>query len=266
MKKQLTMFVMCIFLNGLLSAETELHIRMNNNTSSLGNIGKRNYRTGLNCYDEVKLKSIYIQENDYVANRIINNSMRNILLGENDSLDQKNPSLLKKVGKESLYIGKQFLLGEICGYGCGYLCAAVGGEILGLFLGYAFGNALGVYWAGNNKQYQGPFASALGGSIMGAFLSFRIYSASQESHTSALAMAFGPIIGSIIHFNIFRKERVSNDEAFINYNQGTLKWSFGNTNNSYLYSKQMITTSVFQYNFEILSQKYRYEKQLLCNS
>ncbi len=263
MKKPLSLFVIFIFINAHVFAKTGLPIQVNNNTSSIGNIGKRNYRTGFNGYDEVKLKSIYIQDNYYTASRVMEKSMRSILLAENDTLDQKNPSLLTKVGKESLYIGKQFLFGEICGIGFSLLSAVIFGGLsqdngLGSFaaglpfvyLGYAFGNTLGVYWAGNNKQYQGSFIQTLAGSIMGVVISFRIYSASQESHTSALAIAFGPIIGSIIHFNLFRKARVSNDEAFINYYQRTMKWSLGNIYVSYLDSKPIISTCLLQYNFK----------------
>ncbi len=221
MKKQLTVFVICIFLNGYLNAKTGLPIQANNNTLPLGNLGKRNYQAGFDRYDEHKLKMIGIWNNYYTASRVMEKSMRDILLAENDTLDQKNPSLLTNVGKGSLYIGVEFLVGEFCGFSISLLGLLVSG-LPGGIMGYTLGTSIGVYSVGSNNEFKGSYMATLAGSILGACLGVGIYNASPKSHLGAIAFAFGPPIGSIIGFNIFRKARVSNGEALINYYQERL--------------------------------------------
>jgi len=89
--------------------------------------------------------------------------------------------------------------------------------LFGWYMGYTFGNSLGVYLAGNNKQYKGSFIATLAGALFGAYCGIEIFKGYNQRGFGSVALMLGPPVGSIMGFNMFRKARVSEGCAFMRF-------------------------------------------------
>jgi hypothetical protein len=126
-----------------------------------------------------------------------------------------------RIGGEMLDAGKELVVGGMFGAGLGFFGLIAGaaafhgdeewsgfGEMVYFgYLGYAIGNSYGVYTAGNDKQHRGPFLPCLAGCLIGAGIGTAMFVHDNQTHTAALCLALGPPIGSLIGFDIFRKDR-----------------------------------------------------------
>lgn len=157
-----------------------------------------------------------------IISRPINNCHLSPLFhSEYLEIDTNNKTLNTRLLDNSIYYGKQFVIGELCGVGCAYLSLFAsmpfapkdkGLGIMGyganiFYIGYTVGNALGVYWVGNTR-YKSSFLKTLIGSAIGASLGMYIMNLSDISAPPySYAAIFGPVIGSMISYNILRNEK-----------------------------------------------------------
>jgi len=205
-------------------------------------------------------KNLFIEQLKYEKTNELMSFLpiNHLLLAENSSVSKtKNPLRAGKICKE-------FLVGELCGVLCSFPgaligsafasddvgIAALGYGIAGMYFGYASGTSIGVYVAGNDKQEKGSYLTTLGGCIIGTWGGIRIFNAFDQKGLGSVVLMLGPPIGSIIGFNLFRKARESRGNAFINYDQGTLKCSLGKIHVHYdYYSKPVLHVHLFQGRF-----------------
>jgi hypothetical protein len=99
------------------------------------------------------------------------------------------------------YLGASIELSNGCD---GELCG-LGGAILGGAAGLAFVTPLGVYLVGSTNGETGSFGATLGGSVLGTLAGIGLAAASQDEGVALVALAIGPVAGSIIGFNLTRK-------------------------------------------------------------
>jgi hypothetical protein len=85
--------------------------------------------------------------------------------------------------------------GEFCG---------LGGVIVGGMVGMTFVAPVGVYLAGSHSGETGSLGAAVGGSVIGALCGIAAMAASQ-SEAGAVLLVAGPVVGSMIGFNVTRR-------------------------------------------------------------
>jgi hypothetical protein len=88
---------------------------------------------------------------------------------------------------------------------CGGEFCGLGGIVLGGVTGLAFVTPVGVYLAGSHSGETGSFGATLGGSIVGTLAGIGAAAASQEEGPAAVLIVAGPVVGSMIGFNLTRK-------------------------------------------------------------
>lgn len=163
-----------------------------------------------------------------------------------------------KLKDEFFYYGKQFVIGELCGVGCAYLSlfvsmpfapkgmglGVIGYGATAMYIGYTIGNSLGVYWTGNTR-YKSSFYKTLIGSVVGASIGVYIMSLSDPyAPPYSYAAFFGPIVGSMISYNLFRSEKEVN--TFHSNDQKNEYYYFLNQKNIKYQLNKTVQLSIFQ--------------------
>jgi hypothetical protein len=85
--------------------------------------------------------------------------------------------------------------GEFCG---------LGGAVLGGVAGLTFVTPIGVYLVGSSEGQTGSFAATLGGSALGTLAGI-VAVAAADSEAGVAMLFAGPVVGSMIGFNLTRK-------------------------------------------------------------
>ncbi|MHA1332379.1 MAG: hypothetical protein ACTSR2_15030 [Candidatus Hodarchaeales archaeon] len=98
--------------------------------------------------------------------------------------------------------------------------------------------------------FGGSFLKTLIGSIIGSTAGLYVFIECDQKGLPSSALVIGPTIGSILGFNLSRRSRESAGKAFINYNQGRLKWLLSKANVCYdYYNKPVLNVNLFKINF-----------------
>jgi hypothetical protein len=98
------------------------------------------------------------------------------------------------------YIGMSLELANGCN---GEFCG-LGGVFLGGLAGVTLAAPVGVYLAGSSGDHTASFGATLGGSAIGMLAGFVTLAASEE-WVAAPLLVIGPVVGSMIGFNLTRK-------------------------------------------------------------